>query len=934
MKDRYIKLILTLLIVHSALFNFSHAQTLESDSIVKGKDELYHVAYGSKPLWMVTEAISTVKGSELSKSFTSNVTNSLYGRIPGLTVRQGSGEPGMDSPTLNARGVNTFGSGRDVLVIVDGFQTTLSYLEQLTSQEIESIVLLKDASATALYGNRAANGVLQVITRKGSEGPLNIDFNVQYGFQNAGRLPEFLGSYDYARLYNEGLVNDGEPAFYSSTDLNAYQNGSDPLFYPDVNWHDELLRSYAPAANYNLNFSGGDKTVRYFVLLNAMDFESLFIKTGDLSEFSKNSSYIRYNFRTNVEIDITKRLSSVIHIGGSVEDKTNPGVNENSNTYFNLMASVPPNAFPVYAAEDKLGGSSIYSNPLGEILQRGYHTTNGRMAQASIKLTEKLDMITPGMSISGAAAFNSFFKTYSIKSREYARYFMSKNEDGETVLNKLGQNTSLSGDEGKSSQWRNVAVQSFLNYKRKFGKHQIDAMAMSNYDAYIITGSDLSYKNIGLAGRVSYSFSNKYIGEFSFGYNGTENFPKGNRFGFFPAVSAGWVISNEDFIESTSVFDYLKIRGSYGLTGNNDIGGLRFMFDQYYNYGSSYYFGTSNSSVGTLTQGALANPDVTWEKEKKMNIGIEATLFDQIDFSFDYFNQDRFDILALPNRDVPEYLGVNLPSLNVGKVNNKGFEALVRYNGKPSNDFSYFVEVNVWYAKNKIVYNSEKLQINEYLYRTGQPVGQPFLLEAIGFFRDPDDIANSPKQIFAEVQPGDIKYKDQNDDGIIDQNDYYPIGKPGIPELTFSLNPGIKYKRFDIDLLFQGVTNRSVYLSGNYFYAFQNDAKVSSFALGRWTPETASTATYPRLSADNNMNNFQSSSFWQRDGSFIKLRSLEIGYTIPNSINKKLRLTSARLFLNGTNLFSLDHMDGFTDPETITGYPSLRSMSLGINIQF
>jgi TonB-linked SusC/RagA family outer membrane protein len=403
--------------------------------------------------------------------------------------------------------------------------------------------------------------------------------------------------------------------------------------------------------------------------------------------------------------------------------------------------------------------------------------------------------------------------------------------------------------------------------------------------------------------------------------------------GFFPAGSLGWIVSKEDFLSGSSLIDYLKIRGSYGVVGNADIGGQRFMYDQYWVSAGSYYFGTSNSSFSTTVQGTLANPDVTWEKEKKLNVGLEATLVDKIDLSLDVFSHNRYDILARPNQDVPDYLGLSKPDLNVGEVSNKGFEAMVRYNNGTTGDLQYYVQADLWYARNKIEYNSEALQVYDYQYRTGQRINQPFLLENIGFFSGQEDIDGNPRQIFTMVQPGDLKYKDQNGDDVIDQNDLFPIGYTDLPEITAGVHAGLKYKGFDLDIFFQGVTNRSVYWEGSYFWAFQNNAKISSIALGRWTQETASTATYPRLSASNNLNNFQPSSFWQRDGSYIKLRSLELGYTLPASMTDKVSISHARIFVNGTNLFSLDHMEGLTDPEILTGYPAVRIMTAGVRLE-
>jgi TonB-linked SusC/RagA family outer membrane protein len=930
------------IIIIASICTFSYAQTIIPDSLKKEQSPRT-IAYGVQPNWQVNGSISTIKGDELSKSFNTNVSNTLYGRLPGLTVQQGGGEAGTDAPTISARGVNTFGTGRGIYVLIDGFPSTEKLFEQLTSEEIESVSLLKDASTTAIYGDRGANGVLLVTTKRGQKSPMKVNLGVQYGFQQADRLPQFLGSYDYARLYNEALVNDGLSPKYTQADLTAYQNGNDPIYHPNVNWYNELLRGTSPLVNYNFNARGGSETVRYYVLFNVVNNNGIYVRTADQSTFTKDESYSRYNFRTNVDITLSKNLSAMINLGGTVEDKTNPGVDGNTNNVFNLMASVPSNAFPVFVAPNMPGGNSLYANPLSEITQRGYVSTLGRSAQISAKLTEDLGMITPGLSISGAIGFNSYFKSYSIKTRSYATYSVEPDFTGMPIYTQYGLNTSLGGNEGNSYQWRNTVFQGFLNYERTFGIHGINAMIMANYDDYTEsnnygdTGANtiLPYKNVGMAGRFTYSFDKRYVGEFSFGYSGNDNFTPGNRFGFFPAGSLGWVASNEEFLKENSIVNYLKIKSSYGLTGNGNIGGTRFMYNQSYN-NSGYNLGTDNGVRSALVQGSLANLNATWEKQKSFNVGIEATLFNSLDITFDYFIQNRYDILAKPYSTVPDYLGISLPDMNVGKVENKGFEATIRYNSDKKKDLNYFVEVSAWFAQNKITYNAEAPQLYNYLYSTGQSIGQPFLLQAIGFFKDQADINNSPKQLFTTVQPGDIKYKDQNGDGVINQSDYYPIGYTNMPKLTLSFHAGATYKGFDLDMLFQGAIDRSVYLYGSYFQAFQNYGSISSIALDRWTPETSSTANYPRLSSNNNLNNFLPSSFWQRNGDFLKLRNLEVGYSLPQNISQKLHLEKIRAFVNGTNLFSLDHMDGLMDPESVSGgvgYPVMRTLSLGLSIQ-
>lgn len=926
----YIRRILLVSLLFGMNCSFAMAYTLRVDTLLQ--NDINRVAYGIQPKWMTTGAVSSVKGNEL-KSFVPNIANMLNGQIPGLVVQQWGCEPGADSPAMNARGVNTYGSGTGLFIVIDGFQSTEAYFQQLTPQEIESITLLKDASATAIYGSKGANGVLLITTKRGTSDKIKINFSIQSGFQQPLRLPEFLGAYDYATLYNEALVNDGKSPFYTPMDLEAYKTGNDPIFHPDVDWYGTILRKAAPITNYNFTASGSNEYFRYFVLFNVLDDRSLYRKAGNVSDFSKNGTYTRYNFRTNIDVKLSKRLQGAVTLGGTIEDKTNPGTSENTSGMFDLMSSIAPNAFPVYVSTGMYGGNSMYSNPLGDLMQTGYTSYNGRSLQAIFQLKGDLGFITPGLSVNGAVGFNTYFKSYSKKSRQYARYSVDRDNADEIIYTTYGQNTSLAGDESSSSQWRDYSLQASLNYNRTFnGLHNIDAIYLGSYNDYVVTGTDLSYKNIAMGGRVTYSYDKRYIGEFSFGYNGTENFPKGHRFGFFPAGSLGWILSNEAFLKGNPILNYLKLRASYGIVGNDNIGGIRYMFDQYYD-GYGYHLGNSNNVQDGLVQGKLANPDVTWEKEKKFNVGFEATLVNKIDVSFDYFIQKRSNILSQPYRTVPDYLGISRPDINIGKVDNKGLETSIRYNGIGKKDLTYFVETSLWYAKNKVVYNAEAIQENEYLYGTGRIVGQPFVLEAIGFFKDEDDILKSPTQTFTDVRPGDIKYKDQNKDGKIDSNDYYPIGYTSMPQITLGLHGGITFKGFDMDIFFQGAANRTVYCGGKYYHAFQNDGTVSSIALGRWTPETAETATYPRLSSENNLNNYQASSFWQKNGNFLKLRSLEIGYTLPFQLSRKINLEKVRIFANGTNLFSLDHMDGFTDPETMSGYPALRTISFGLSIQ-
>ncbi|MDR6562133.1 MULTISPECIES: SusC/RagA family TonB-linked outer membrane protein [unclassified Arcicella] len=949
--------------------NFIQAQKrtdkspISTDTIkIFNKSAVKNIAYGIQPITHVTSAMSTVKGEDLEKNFSLNLGNTLYGRLAGLTVTQGGSEPGVSTPNIYVRGINTIGgAGNAPLYIIDGYLSngsgTANAFMQLLPEEIESISVLKDASATAIYGARAANGVVLVTTKTGNEGPLKISFTARYGFNQAQYIPKFLNSYNYATLYNEALTNDGLAPRYTQADLDAYQNGSDPLFHPNVNWYNEVLRPTSAVSSYDLTFNGGDKFVKYFVVLNAINSQGLFKKFGNMNDESSNSDYSKYNFRTNLNVALSQRLSAEFKIAGAIEESNNPN-NYTTASTFSLLSSLPPNAFPIYNPNGTFGGNALYANPVGNLLATGFAKNNTRTILSSLKFTEQLDMITNGLSVSAAVSINNYFESGSRKTKQYPRYSISKGVLGDTLYSPaVGQLTSLSGIEETLDQYRNLMVQAFLNYKKSFGKSDISSMLMFNTDNITFFGpaSDPSnptanstdpYKHNSGAGRFTYAFDDRYVAEFSFGYMGSDIFAPGKRYGFFPAGSVGWIASNESFLKKSSAINYLKFRGSYGLVGNDIIAsqGLssRYAYTPTFG-GGGYFFGTGNTAVGGFAENVIANPNITWEKEKITNVGIDATLFKNLSLSLDVFNRDRDDILVASNSTTPLFLGISTQNLNQGKTNTKGFDLSLRYTSTAKKDLQFFVESNISYYKSKVVFNAEALQLNTQLYSTGRAIGQPIGLKAIGFYSQ-DDIAQraiDPKSVpgvLTEViKAGDIKYQDiggpdGKPDGIIDGNDRIPIGNPGIPNFTAGLHTGLSYKSFDIDLVFQGVTGTTSYLGGNTFQAFQSNGQVAPIALNRWTPETAATADYPRLSSKDNLNNYQFSTFWQRDGSFVKLRSAEIGYTLPANLSHKVGLTKTRFFVNGTNLFSLDKIE-YGDPESLTGYPVTRTLTLGFKIQ-
>ena len=928
----YIRRILLVSLLFGMNCSFAMAHTLRVDTLLQ--NDINRVAYGIQPKWMTTGAVSSVKGNEL-KSFVPNIANMLNGQIPGLVVQQWGCEPGADSPAMNARGVNTYGSGTGLFIVIDGFQSTEAYFQQLTPQEIESITLLKDASATAIYGSKGANGVLLITTKRGTSDKIKINFSIQSGFQQPLRLPEFLGAYDYATLYNEALVNDGKSPFYTPMDLEAYKTGNDPIFHPDVDWYGTILRKAAPITNYNFTASGSNEYFRYFVLLNVLDDRSLYRKAGNVSDFSKNGTYTRYNFRTNIDVKLSKRLQGAVTLGGTIEDKTNPGTSENTSGMFDLMSSIAPNAFPVYVSTGMYGGNSMYSNPLGDLMQTGYTSYNGRSLQAIFQLKGDLGFITPGLSVNGAVGFNTYFKSYSKKSRQYARYSVDRDNADEIIYTTYGQNTSLAGDESSSSQWRDYSLQASLNYNRTFnGLHNIDAIYLGSYNDYVVTGTDLSYKNIAMGGRVTYSYDKRYIGEFSFGYNGTENFPKGHRFGFFPAGSLGWILSNEAFLKGNPILNYLKLRASYGLLGNENIGLYKYQ---------------TFIDMGNGEEKEYGNPEITWEKVKMLNIGADIRLFKDLSLTFDWYEKTTSGMLITP--PISSIGGTWATAINSGKVCNRGWEFSANYD-KQFKDFGFSIHGGLSQNKNKIIdlfgapYDNGST-INQIGYALNSYYVYPTdgLLQESDFTKDASGkwIPKEGVVIFDGQQPGDIKYLDVSgpdgtpdnkittDDRVIRGNDQ--------PDLNYFANLSFNYKKWSFEVLFQGVTGVDAYYSA----PFSNGLNLTGDGLtpmkaqlDYWTPENPG-ARYPRLTPSPDYgNNHHASDYWHFDASYCRVKYIQVGYTFDQMSLKKVGISSIRVYLNAQNPFTFAK-ESMIDPENrgqMGSYPLVKTYSVGLSLNF
>lgn len=890
------------------------------------------VAYEEQENWKVTSAFSVMDGNDLRKTFAPTLSNSLYGRLSGFSVMQGSGEPGYDAPSMYGRGLSSY-KGHRILTFVDGFEAPF---DQLAPDEIESITFLKDAAATVLYGIRGANGVLLVTTKKGIDGKAEINFSAQTGWQSPVRLLKQLDAYNYASLYNEALQNEGKSPRYSDSDLNFYRNGNDPYFHPNVDWYNEVLKNNAPISNYDFNFRGGTKSARYFVLLNVMQNEGLYKNTDQERELNSNAYFTKYNFRSNIDVNVTNLLTASLYLSGRVEDRTTPG-GISAGDLFNNLSYIPSNAFPVYNPDGNYSGTSIYTNPVASVLGTGTYNNHSRDFQAAFSMGHKLDMITKGLSVDATVAFTNFQSGYSSKSKTFNMYSISKGTGGDTIYTQLATETAINHSEGTSDQWRRANMQIRFLYDRTFNRSQVNGLLMMLQDKYVINGNNMPFAYRNFAGRINYSLDNKYIAELSASYSGSENFAKGKRYGLFPAISVGWIASQEDFLKNESWLDFLKIRASVGITGNDRISDRRFMFDQYFLFSGNYYFGESVTSGTAINEGNISNPDITWEKLRTANLGIELNAGKHFSFELDLFDQLRYDIAIEPANDVPGFAGVALPEYNKGKVKNRGFETMLGYTNSVG-DFHYNLQGSAWFSRNKVIEMAETQQPYEYMRQTGQAIDQPFGLKSDGFYQLTDFdsqgtlISELPVPQFGPVQAGDIKYIDQNKDNVINEYDIRPIGKPNLPEWNFGLNTSFSYKGIRLEAMFHAVANRSVFLNTANFLAFQNNAGVTAIALDRWTPENANSAKYPRLSTITNNHNYRSSDFWQRNGGFIKLRSLELGYNFPKEMISKLRMKDVYVYLNGVNLFCIDQVD-MVDPENIGGYPSLRSYNIGIRVK-
>jgi TonB-linked SusC/RagA family outer membrane protein len=896
---------------------------------------------------------ATLSGATLAKTPVPNLTNTLYG-LQGLMVQQTSGQPGYDAANLYVRGVGTYDNAGLVLY-VDGFQTTPTYLQYLSPSEIESVTVLKDPVSLATFGMKGANGVLWVTTRRGRISKPKIEVNVVSGLQQATRIDQPYGSYDYARLYNEAVSNDAYSLnghqfiwtpFYTDAQLQAYKNGTGT----NVDWYNEVLKKNGLYSDANLFFSGGDTTTKYGFVFDYMQQGGLYDVNNTAS--TSNAFIQRYTARSNLDFSFFKIFEASVDLGGRIEDRRYP--NYNGPLLWQNMASYPSNIYPVKDTTGNWSGTTVYpNNPVASLLGLGWVSTHDRTLQANFNLKERLDFITRGLYVNEAVSFNTWSRTSASRTATYARF----NDGVQTTTDKTTD--LISNGTGATDQYDWKQARITAGYDRKFGLHSISG-ALNYYASNYITdygqnlvgqntGNNIFYHFENAGGRFNYAYDNRYLLDLGFGLSGSDEYAPGHRWAFYPAIGLGWVVSNEDFLRNKRAISFLKLRFSAGTSGNDQTNTGRYLYQQYYVSSGIFYTGTSLTNNTGVVPSYAANPDIHPERSTKYDAGLDATLFNHVSLVLDLFRDHRTGIITQENNLMATY-GASLPYANIGVVDNQGVELSLSYSNRVGK-VGYSLGAMAIYARNKIVYEAEIPPVNAFSRATGQPVGAVLGLKAQGLYQLTDFNADGslkaglPTPAFGAVQPGDIKYADLDHNGTVDQNDVTKVANPDVPTLQYTFTARVDYKGFELSGLFQGMSGNDVNLLTAAYYqtvAFVGNINVypSSGTAWAYYPsqgiDTRATATYPRLTTQANPNNYQNSSFWIKKGSFLRLRNLELGYTLPASALKALHADKLRVYVNALNPLTWSYLSKHygMDPESPSGYPELKSYNAGISLTF
>jgi len=929
-----------------------------------GLDEVVVVGYGTTKKITNTGAVSSISASEIRSTPTPNIQNTLAGRVPGFISQQRSGQPGQTGATFFIRGVNTLNSGGQApLIIVDDVEYNQDQVAQLDANEIETFTILKDASTTAVYGVKGANGVLIITTRRGKIGRPKVNFSSESGVQLPFKKYSFLGAFDVASLYNEATMNDAKASgstyvpTFSDDDLEHWRNKDDPYGHPDVDWYNEIFKNQAYQTRNNIDISGGSERVKYFVSTGYL------FQNGMLRNFSKgtgqpdnNYAYQRYNFRTNLDFQATKDLSLRLDVTGRIGESTEPHMTTAPLSTVNSFQRLPPYAMPImnpdgsypfaYRSRDTYQEPSI----IGRLALQGYDRLYRNELNILVGGTHKLDFITPGLSAKTRVSFAgdmSYNRSLS-RTEGHIPAFYYNPETGTYTQHKNQlyrlEPLTLTADVDQNVSRKISNIQANLDYDRTFGNHHVYGLVLYNQNQYINAVKNEEPAPVNFRGytfRAGYDFKQRYLLEFDGAYNGSTRFVDKNQYGFFPAVSAGWNIAEEPWFKKNVEFiSLLKLRGSFGIVGSDYVTGDNYKFEQIYQAGASstnYSFGESHNTTTTIEEGTLGNLDITWEKSRKTDIGLDfQSLDNKLSLTVDYFHDVRYDQL-IARGSVLNIIGVGLPLINLGRTLNKGWDGQISYHDR-AGEFDYSASFTFSFAKNKILYKDEAVQRYPWLAETGRPIGQATGYNVLGFFQSQEEVDGYAH--VANATAGDLKYEDKNEDGVIDQLDMVPIGKPNLPQTVLGTTLGMSYKGFSFNILFQGSFNYSYRIASAGIIPFQGN--LQPVHLNRWTPKTATTASYPRLSAvlagPSSPNT--SSNFWLIDAKYVRLKSVDLGYTFPNAWTKKLKISTARIFVSGYDLFTWSNFSLYQqDPEIASSgsagtYPVQKVYNLGLQIGF
>lgn len=961
----------------------------------KALQEVVVVGYTKQRKETMIGSVATITTKDLTQSPTANINNALAGRLPGLIVNQyAGGEPGVDQSELFIRGKATYGN-QSAIVIVDGIERDMSYL---APDEIETFTILKDASATAAYGIRGANGVIVITTKRGKAAEkATVNLKASIGINQPIGFPEYLGSADYATLYNEARLNDAKMTGADISSLNLFSqqaidnfrrakgDNSDGLGY-DWDYYDFAFKP-GLQEDVSLSIRGGTDKVRYYVLANYFSQGGNY-KYSNAGEYDSQTKFTRYNFRSNIDININRYLSTRLDLGARITDRNAPGTT--AGRLMTICATQPPylpilveeNAHPQneeYIQQNPRGmlyGDNIYRyNLLGELSRTGYLNEKNTYLNGSFAMNLDMEFLTKGLKAEVMFSYdasegrwiNRKLDTYKDGYREYPKYATFMPIEGSDAYmagghytgayktgNKYDIDQTIGNGFSHNASDGRTYIQARLDYNRLFSnRHEVTAMLLANRGNRTVN-NELAYHSQGITGRFAYYYNQKYLMEFNFGYNGSENFAPGKRYGFFPAGSIGWVVSEEEFMKKASWIDFLKVRASYGLVGSDNVSS-RFPYLAFYGGGSGYDFGNNfGTNVGGTSEANLANANLTWEKARKLNVGIDFTTLNQrLALTIDAFYEYRFDIITDMNSDgimgYPDIVGKDAALQNLGEVSNRGVDIELSWNDKIGKDFRYYIRPNLTFSRNRLEYKAEVARKNSWRKETGKRLYENFVYVFDHFVADQEEADRLNKigyQPWGQLIPGDVVYKDLDRNGVIDDEDRTAMGNPRSPELMFGIPFGFQYKNFDFSVLLQGATKSSILLNGAAvfdFPQFEQDkiGRVKKMHLDRWTPETAATAKYPALhygTHDNNKNG--NSSLFLYDASYLRLKNVEIGYNVSPKLLRKFHVQQARIYVQGLNLLTFDKLgDVDIDPETKSGdgaswYPIQKVFNFGIDITF